>query len=415
MPPLLYLLSRDAKNLLFIITFIITGIGLPLLVILWGVGNGNRNREGHEFAATNLPLWPINDWLASFLATLCTAALLGAWCGGWLVRTTPVFNGISIVRGAESVAVYFACCYAVSYFFSQSVAFFVGILCGVICAVSALKIFSKGMEYRTILITLWVVIGVSAGSLVYAWLSNKMSPQTRKAASFGIVIISVLAIFITSYLPMKQGEETSYQPLNEQSFSTPNMYFHITVSQKSLSKGNKAGSFNVLFEDQEHKQQQNRIFNVDRLCPVDLYGNRYIFFVEQQHKADHLELVRWDVTTNQVNNVISLPKVPLHCGFQISDLLLSSSASGGQIGHISPDGKYLILTLTSAVGGGNDLWIIDLQSKSARIVLPNRIFGADEATWTEDGAILTGSGNAVKVNFKKPSAEIININWERCK
>jgi hypothetical protein len=233
--------------------------------------------------------------------------------------------------------------------------------------------------------------------------------KTRKVVSFGIVIAAISIFYIFDYLPSIKIAINSGKQFSDQHIA--GMYYDVNVYHKSVSKGNETGSFKVEYENNKTNQKLSRTFKADSLCPVDIYSARYVYLIEQKHGVDHLNLVVWDILDDRLTNIMSLPKVPLRDGIQMGSLL-STKVSSGKIGHISPDGKYLLLVLSSLAGDGIDLWAINLQHRTAQIVLPNSIFDANEAVWTPEYAVLSGFGNAVKVDLRNFKAKIIKVDWK---
>jgi len=113
-----------------------------------------------------------------------------------------------------------------------------------------------------------------------------------------------------------------------------------------------------------------------------------------------------------------LARLPAACGpqgvfvtgwTQPLSAFLDLNASFGQVGSACPDGQWLLFITKSAVGLGSDLWLLDLHSRTTKLLLANEPLSQVHVSWVSDFAIVSGYGRAVRVDLPSRTARLVSL------
>ena len=117
----------------------------------------------------------------------------------------------------------------------------------------------------------------------------------------------------------------------------------------------------------------------DYLRGVDCRDPRQVLFLAQTPKDVCVRLLGWDAVSGRVDERFRFTGLP---GMIASYCFCSPS----------PDYHYLLLDVPSKIGGGDDLWLLDLQCKRATLVAPNVEDDVDAARLLEGNGAVRGTG-----------------------
>ncbi len=140
---------------------------------------------------------------------------------------------------------------------------------------------------------------------------------------------------------------------------------------------------------------------------IDLTAKGDVYVVQQGPTDLNMRLLLWHPQTDTVRTLATIPAGP--------HVLAAAQAFSYPSGRVSPDGRYVLLSLRSQVGAGFDNWLADVRDPvrsgelpSAKLVWPNSVAACDEVSWTDGQANIYGErGYPLEISLKDGTARLL--------
>jgi len=365
--------------------------GVPLTAVLWASEKRRMIKQGRDLLAATLPVSPIQDWITLFL----TPALAVGLCGGFMCATCLFYAAIPEWRiGFWEGAAISIIAFMFSSFLSKSVSHLLGIIVGTfwILAAAAFQVTHGPL--------IWIPILLAVAGLGLSE-SRKYGPKKQKA--FGVVVlISLVLIFQWN---------TIAELLHNPSARLGGQFNDVSVTGKASGKHARAwtdGPHVINYEE----WSSNRALSVKPVTikhvfsglaiPVGIANQARVCILNQKPGSSDVSIVRWDPKTDRIDSLITLDSKTV-------DL---NSFNKGFMSYLNPyeympspgimddHETKLLLNLSSSIGLGRDLVIVDITTGAHKLLLANTIFAWSNATWMKDKVYLTGIFPAYEINTK---------------
>lgn len=393
------------------------------LLLAGGIGllaaRKSATATGKDFVEAHLSVQPVPLWISCSVMPTVLAALIGWWTGtimGLYVNSVDA----SIVLMAW--AIFFAAVYAVSRFLGAISRLWLAIIVIIVWAIS----FSTqlpfnynsaeeiaGLEAMTIL-NRNLLVAAFFGTFLHTVF---FKPRWNRRHSAIVAAVAALIFVFFTTVPDATRTPFLYKWITAKDSSTaspgwdpstlitsPGMV--LRLSTESIDEG----QLSVKLYDIREGKDYTRNF-AHAAGAIGIVGEEEAYIVQQQPGNHSVEIVAWNWVKDSIRHVV-LVKAGRNAITRRSipwGTIAFVVGLGDQLGFVSEDGRYGLLVLSSATGGGRDLWLINFETEESCIVLPNTWFGARNAVWVGERVLISGYGTAVDINLATKKASIINF------
>ena len=376
--------------------------GVHLAIALWAAGRGGSKKAGSEFAWTHLPVNPVAEWMASLVVPVITTGLLGLWFGYW-ASSGAIYSEKEWMApaGALDLATTYLVCYLISAVVSSWAAVLFGafrVVAGTLISpwnmMPILTSDAVGFVART-------AVGAAAGSFLFVLLSQKRSLAFRQGTSLVLMLVIIFApaaadLNIRSLLPKEASLASSGGYVRSQGGAS------YVVGRRAKETVNV-----VRFRSEDIRSQRelrHDFKEVTRALGLTDDGRAYL--AQQVSRGDKIHILEWDTRTDRVTTRAEMPVG----GDALANL---------RIHEVSPDGKYLLISLGSLIGNAEDLWLVNLETGTSTVVIACGSFlittertaiWPSQVAWLKDRAIMSGPERAEVLDFRTLTVRPLDIS-----
>jgi hypothetical protein len=410
--------ARDVIGLL-------AGIAIPLSVVLWAAMKANREKRGNDFGRSNLSVAPVVEWTISFLLPLFIVALGGAMFGYWCCSLLHLKSSIGIMLTG---AFYMAMCFAVCYFLSASLAVWISGVLGIWgVAWTGYNIYWNywntyvvAARNPSIIIgnplvefigsiapkMMGIAIGAFLGTLVLALLYGRVSPKARTTAAvcLALSVAPVLSATGIGYKAPRGGDVIVHYIFDVQSPDG-------ALRAKSIYD-KKRRVISAEYQNARTGISCKHTFK-ETIRPVAPPTEDGLYLAQELHGKNRVRVLFWDVKRDQVSQIASVPADERALMGRWPKQIWLLRWPDSTIGGLSPDGRFMLLGLSSKIGPGFDDWLIDLKAGKGWLVASNWSYNSlqfTDATWTRDRIILTGDGQVISVDIRTKTSGPLRLS-----
>ena len=361
---------------------------LSLLVSLWAISRGNAVRRRSSFDFRHLPLAPRLDAAVSFLLPAAIATLIGAGIGFWgsLVICCLHVDGGFIWLGVTCMVANFTSCYLLSATTTLLPAVLLAAVwivpTGMIYAFipySYLCSFSPLFRPPLYLIIAQLVyfipsiaLGALGGMCVFTALTQRTPSLSARVLAVLLLCALPLGLFVKEQCaPRKTVEEQMVTMLQDAALR--------------LSLRYHAQSTTLEFIDHRADYHTTRDF-AGRVVPCARDSRGDVLLLQQFPREVNVRLLCWTPRTGLLREEAGIPAG--------RGALQGYRYQLASCGSLSPDNRYLLLSLKSQLGFISDLWLLDRRQGRARLLQPDSGYGiAANVRWCGKQAFYNGIEN----------------------
>lgn len=361
---------------ILIVLLVATVIG----VFLWAAEKANVKRSRNDFEDAYLVMPRIVDWVASFVFPALIAFGVGAWLGytlstapGWSQshwsRTqlwTALSSGLLLLSG-------FLVCYVAS----RAFGFLSGVIVGVvwllypgirlIIPVSPDMTVDPGPDIVMFMVR--AAVGVVLGSALLAAASRSGLYARFQFVPVALAAALCLGPGLQGVFPSLSNIESKYANYAVLSRSSSDRSLTVEPTGKRSRM-----SVSLRLTSWRNGTSWERSFH--QAVQLVAATGRVVYLAQQGIGEDCVRIVAWDAATNKIICRSTIPvgkNAVLNC----------------RPGVASPDGRFVMFFLGTAVGQGHDLWAVNTVNGAYRVLATNTSPGSLQVQWTEKHAILS--------------------------
>ncbi|MHB1460856.1 MAG: hypothetical protein ACYC1M_06220 [Armatimonadota bacterium] len=141
---------------------------------------------------------------------------------------------------------------------------------------------------------------------------------------------------------------------------------HITVD-RSLEVTQKPEGVATLSDYRTGRSYQLKITrwgDWDRVFPLGIHRRQFVSAIALNSKKDATSIIRWNYKSNDISTITTINRNRYTIDPESSSYLLSISCD---------DNRYLLLRLTSNLGQGYDYMVIDIPTRTTKLIMANEI------------------------------------------
>lgn len=376
--------------------FMVAGaIGAHLVIAFWAAEKGDATRHGAEFARTHLPVHPAVHWAFTLLFPMAASAGVGAWFGLWSVQVSRADALPAVWAGALDMAT----TYALAYFLAAALSYWGAIFIAVVRTIAGTSISVWDLQpFRdpdVVALAVQLAVGAVLASFVFSALSQKKSRPARQAVSFALLAAVIVAPSIGRLnLGSVTTRNGSYQNMVAEHLESRDRAVSVDASLDQ-----PRAKVKVCYIDRRTGLNRERSFEQAAQI-VDFTEGGLVYLAQQRPGAKSIAILRWNARSGSVRQVAAFP---------VSRELLQ--ASPRQLGAVSPDGRYIILTLKSLYAQGPDVWLVDVSNNKSRVLLMGRSYwGEVRVAWRDRLAVMSLPNSLVRVDLGAMRAHSIELS-----
>lgn len=362
-----------------IVQFVATVCSLGA-IMLWGVLKGERLRNQEKLPLAHVPASVVLERAVLLGLPLIISVLAGAWFGrccaaygayNALKQDTAAAAGMFAAYGAFA----FAACCLLSASVSSWAAVVLGIpwtLFGVVMAMGIHNVQSDlGFTRYLARITICAV----GCLLLFLILSYKRRCRFAWAPPLIILILAVLWPLTTRLVDIAHA-------------AAPYSGNDVTSSDGAIQAGQVSFSHNKSVLTYLNRVS-GRVATVsfDGITTPVAADNSGLVYLVQYTKGRNLRAIAWDGKT--LRRIANIPGD--------KHLLDRAASPWPEFNSVSPDRRYVLFSLRSAISGGADVWIVDASYRKAWIVAPNQWFSVAKASWMGNRVGLSGNFPRIQI------------------
>lgn len=393
-----HLLIKDA---------VMIGVGGVLLMI--AVVRATHDWKPRDMQTNNLPVPPAALWVVSFLVPFALCLVVAGWTAAWSLLPQRLQMGVVpqwaplyfwLVVASWGMAV--GGCYLLTSLFSGWVGAKFGAL--VLFWVQAVTVSARmpfdpqplnHIDADYVVFPALLAAGTIAGTALFHLPRQRQSlPRRRTVALSAALLPMVLAVAIS----MSHSTRTFTWPGGRHAIVSRDGALAVWQDTMLIGKDEEDSSCELVFSDRRKGFQRKQPFPLNSI-PIGFRDSLPVVTTAQGSKV---QVAVWDPYADppqaQLAAVLTMPR-PL--------IGLPRETHAGVIsGSVSPDGHYaLVLTVRRSEIPQYDLWLADLVSRHAKIVIPKvYLSGVKEAQWSETHAYVPSFGEYWAIRLQSAEA-----------
>jgi hypothetical protein len=393
----------------------VAAIGVPTAIALWVISDRKRSKNRWQNASASLPVPPLVEWCITILLPATGLALAGAWLGLWSGALVGWYNApsLALTYGVFFSAFFIACCFITGAF--KYLAPFSALLWGAWFNVTVQVCFGDrpqpgALETALLFNTCILAISAAASLAFSVSLRDRINLRYTAAVALAIIVMpgpyAVVMGYVARNLIVSRHEDQMGGLI-----SADRSYW-LTFDGRDVP----AGYVKAVFGRPPGDSKSTRSFR-RTIRAVGVVDQRFVYFARQLPDDARVSILEWDTRAGNVRTVTSFTAgkgslVDRGIGAQTLPVMVGrfhayTSDIFGPWGHVSPSGQYLVLKTRTAVGLGDDLWIVNLRDGRRRQALANALFPKERANWNGNKLVLSGDGNPLAIDLRSGRSQVV--------
>jgi len=374
------LLSRYPTSTSVLIAYWAIGGPMFAVILLAAVKSKPNGAENNPLPGVPVPV--LSQWAFSFLMPLAASMLLGAVVGitaadyarypgsGYPWASACVFGAL------------FAGCYLISAGWSVWGSIAIGAPNAFI-GISAVE--SPGIWLN---ISFWFIralVAALVGTALFAIMRARHSRRAGAAALAAAALLMILASM--SNIADEYTQWRDYAPWGlysglARSVVNPERTLSASCDLWGTETTVTARAFDLTTGPMPNMIAECGI-HADVL-PVGTFGKRTVYLVQQDRRKKAVRILRWDTEKNKVAAAVEFASAR-------NALMKTAQDSPYQMipRSVSPDGRWVLLGLRSAVGPGLDYWMCDVENGKSHLVICNTHSCYTAFNWQKHRVVLS--------------------------